>query len=531
MSDSSPLIPERRSKRRQRSTRDNMEKLSNVVQLVLGLGSLNSSSAAGSPSALSACQQLGATFPNNATFAPHDALYTPLAHAHWSETAWEQPTCIFLPENAAQLQTAIPLIVEHQSQFAIRAGGHLEAVGAASTNDGVLIDLSRLKRLEYHAEVQEAVLGPGLRWGDVYGYLDPFKVTVVGGRVLDVGVGGLPLGGGLSYLSDLHGMVCDNIVNYEVVLADGSLVNANAGSNPDLYRALKGGGNNFGIVTSYTLRTYPINDAWGGTKVFSWDKIGAVLDAITAYQNLPDKDPYANMNLNAAATNQTTLGVILTLVYLKPVDKPAIFSDFHKIETLMDTTGLKPLSSIMGEFPTPNVPRAKHWITTHKATKSMQKTIEHIMATTPHLDTIKSVPYGTGVFSWQPIAPSLVEAGRCGSGASHDVEKNNYKGNSMGLEPVAQNWFHLDVLWQSAADDDKVAQAAQAIVDEIESAARNEGSYLPYLFMNDAHEGVPVIASYGADNVRRMWEASKRYDPHQVFQKLLPGGFKLPPLP
>ncbi|KAK8009875.1 Bifunctional solanapyrone synthase [Apiospora arundinis] len=153
------------------------------------------------------------------------------------------------------------------------------------------------------------------------------------------------------------------------------------------------------------------------------------------------------------------------------------------------------------------------------------------MATTPHLDTIKSVPYGTGVFSWQPIAPSLVEAGRCGGGASHDVEKNNYKGNSMGLEPVAQNWFHLDVLWQSAADDAKVAQAAQAIVDEIENAARNEGSYLPYLFMNDAHEGVPVIASYGADNVRRMWEASKRYDPHQVFQKLLPGGFKLPPLP
>lgn len=193
-----------------------MEKLSNAAQLILGLGSLNSSSAGASPSALSACRQLGATFSNNATFAPRDALYTPLAHAHWSQTAWEQPTCIFLPDDVAQLQTAISLIVGHQSPFAIRSGGHLEAVGAASTDDGVLLDLSRLRRLEYHAEVQEAIVGPGLRWGDVYGYLDPFKVTVVGGRVLDVGVGGLPLGGGLSYLSDLHGMVCDNIVNYEV---------------------------------------------------------------------------------------------------------------------------------------------------------------------------------------------------------------------------------------------------------------------------------------------------------------------------
>ncbi|KAK8040180.1 FAD-binding oxidoreductase [Apiospora rasikravindrae] len=437
-----------------------MEKLSNAVQFVLGLGSFNSSSAAASPSAISACQRLGATFNNNATFAPRDALYTPLAHAHCCR-----------PRS--------PLIVEHQSKFAIRSGGHLEAVGAASTNDGVLIDLSRLRRLEYHAEAQEVVLGPGLRWGDVYSYLDPFKVTVVGGRVLDVGVGGLPLGGGLSYLSDLYGMVCDNIVNYEV---------------------------------------------------FSWDKIGSVLDAITAYQNLPNKDPYANMNLNAAATNQTDLGVILTLVYLKPVDKPAIFSDFYKIEALMDTTGLKPLSGIMGEFPTPAVPRAKHWITTHKATKSMQKTIEHIMATTPHLDTIKSVPMGTGVFSWQPIAPSLVEAGRRGGG-KHQGKKHdgNNEGNALGLEPVAQNWFHLDVLWQSAADDDKVARAAQAIVDEIERAARDEGSHLPYLFMNDAHEGVPVIASYGAESVRQLWEVSKRYDPHQAFQKLLPGGFKLPP--
>lgn len=102
----------------------------------------------------------------------------------------------------AQLQRAIPLLVEHQSTFAVRAGGHLEAVGAANTNDGVLVDLSRLRRLEYQAEMH-VILGPGLRWRDVYGYLDPFKVSAVGGRVLDVGVGGLPLGDGLSYLSDL----------------------------------------------------------------------------------------------------------------------------------------------------------------------------------------------------------------------------------------------------------------------------------------------------------------------------------------
>lgn len=82
--------------------------------------------------------------------------------------------------------------------------------------------------------------------GDVYGTLDPFNLTAVGGRILGIGVGGSILGSGLSYLTDLYGLACDNVVNFEVVLADGSLVNANNTSNTDLFWALKGGINNFG---------------------------------------------------------------------------------------------------------------------------------------------------------------------------------------------------------------------------------------------------------------------------------------------
>lgn len=82
--------------------------------------------------------------------------------------------------------------------------------------------------------------------GDVYGILDPFNLTAVGGRILGIGVGGSILGSGLSYLTDQYGLACDNVVNFEVVLADGSLVNANNTTNTDLFWALKGGINNFG---------------------------------------------------------------------------------------------------------------------------------------------------------------------------------------------------------------------------------------------------------------------------------------------
>jgi FAD/FMN-containing dehydrogenase len=101
-------------------------------------------------------------------------------------------------------------------KFAIRSGGHSPSPFAANTDDGVLIDTSLLSIKEYNAKDQTVKIGTGLKWGDVYSYLDQYQVTVVGGRVLDVGVGGLILGSGLSYLSDLYGMACDNVVNFEV---------------------------------------------------------------------------------------------------------------------------------------------------------------------------------------------------------------------------------------------------------------------------------------------------------------------------
>jgi FAD/FMN-containing dehydrogenase len=101
-------------------------------------------------------------------------------------------------------------------KFAIRSGGHSPSPFAANTDDGVLIDTSLLSTKEYNAKDQIVKIGTGLKWGDVYSYLDEYQLTVVGGRVLDVGVGGLILGSGLSYLSDLYGMACDNVVNFEV---------------------------------------------------------------------------------------------------------------------------------------------------------------------------------------------------------------------------------------------------------------------------------------------------------------------------
>ncbi|KAJ5816160.1 FAD-binding oxidoreductase [Penicillium robsamsonii] len=461
------------------------------------------------------CHKLGAAI-DNSTFLRDSDVYTALVHNHWSQIAWKRPTCIFLPSTAQDLQVAVPMLTAAKTRFAIRSGGHMPAEGAASIDNGVLVDLSKLTDLRYDGDASHVSVGSGLRWGEVYSQLDEHQVTVVGGRVLDVGVGGLPLGGGLSYLSDLYGLACDNVVNFEVILADGSLINANFTSHPDLFWALKGGANNFGIVTTYTLKTYPIYQVWGGSRIIAWEHAETLIDAIQQYQSLPNKDLYANINLNAAAINTTDVGLILQMVYLKPEEYPVAFNLFSEIPTLLDTTGLKTLSAMMGEFPTPTLPRIDHWVLTVKPTKSLYDVIKEQMLRSPHLDDIRSVTAGSVSFSFQPISSSLVEAG----------QQNG--GNALGLEAVNQTWFHIDSAWWWPEDDDKVLGASRAMMDVIEETAKEEGSYLSYLFMNDANRRQEVIAHYGEESTRKLHQVQRRYDPSRVFQKLVPGGFKLP---
>lgn len=117
-------------------------------------------------------------------------------------------------------------------------------------------------------------------WYDLDLALEPYGRIVVGGRLKTIGVAGLTLGGGISYFSAKHGFAMDNVVAYEVVLANGAVVNAIANSNSDLFWALKGGGNNYGIVTKFTLATYHAPSISTAVQVFAQNEIPQFIEAI-----------------------------------------------------------------------------------------------------------------------------------------------------------------------------------------------------------------------------------------------------------
>lgn len=142
--------------------------------------------------------------------------------------------------------------------------------GAQSVQPGVMISLSRLNARELKQSQSIASIGPGQVWRDVYRWLVPYGLAVNGGRYPTVGVGGYLVGGGISYFSSTHGWGCDTVTAYEVVLADGSIVEATAdGEHADLFWTLRGGHNNFGIVTRFDLKTFPMTSAYFGGTI--WD--------------------------------------------------------------------------------------------------------------------------------------------------------------------------------------------------------------------------------------------------------------------
>lgn len=171
----------------------------------------------------------------------------------------------FLQANRAQ---AVKYANDQGLDLAVKGGGHSTA-GASSTDGGLLINLSKMRHVNVDAEKRLLYVQGGCLWHDVDVAAWQHGLATVGGTVADTGVGGLTLGGGYGHLSGKYGLVIDNVVGATVVLADGNVVNASEERHSDLFWALLGAGQNFGVTTEFVLKAYPQAEVFGGTLVFA----------------------------------------------------------------------------------------------------------------------------------------------------------------------------------------------------------------------------------------------------------------------
>ncbi|KAI9043863.1 FAD-binding oxidoreductase [Aspergillus affinis] len=187
---------------------------------------------------------------------------------------------------------------------------------AANIQDGVTVDLRPLHQATVSDDRLTVRIGSGASWLQVYQILDPLHLTVAGGRDASIGAGGFLTSGGISALSPAVGWGCDEMLEYEIVLANGEITVVTEPYHPDLFVAFKGGSNNFGVVTHFSMRAHPYRQIWGGFTAYASDEIPRQIQAYsdfmeskTLLKNIDAYAIYTSLRSYLGANNKVLKGV------------------------------------------------------------------------------------------------------------------------------------------------------------------------------------------------------------------------------
>jgi FAD/FMN-containing dehydrogenase len=201
------------------------------------------------------------------------------ARAVFNGSIDRRPALIAQAHSARDVQAALRFALETDTPFAVRAGGHSLA-GFSTIDNGLVIDVRPLKRIDIDLHSRRVRAGAGLEWAELDAATQAHGLAVTGGRVSNTGVAGLTLGSGSGWLERRHGLSADSLVGATVVTADGSVVHASEHEHPDLFWGLRGGGGNFGIVTEFEFQLHEVGPIiLGGLLIFPWERAAEVLRA------------------------------------------------------------------------------------------------------------------------------------------------------------------------------------------------------------------------------------------------------------
>ncbi|KAM0439328.1 hypothetical protein ACHAQK_006437 [Fusarium lateritium] len=473
-----------------------------------------------------ACSALAKAFPKDVAY-PKTLSYIQ-ANNYWSERQAEvHPQCFVTPKTAKDVSAIMKILTSKNTPFSVKSGGHTAFAGGSNAADGVTIDLKNLNDITVSTDRKTVSVGPGNKWINVSEILDPMKLAVVAGRVADVGASGLILGGGISYFSGQKGWACDNVRNFEVVVASGDIVNASPKTNKDLYWALRGGGgSNLGIVTRFDLVSFEQGDLWTNSLIFpgAMNKTLIPMFQDLTVNGLPT-DPAAHTYF--VLTHEPTLGgyIALTSFYHATIPSPAgsmprVFKPFQSVPgAVVNTTLVASISTQSKIIDVPYGARQTWWDTTVSATSASFFTdvVALFEARNAKLFAAAKGKKITPYLVFQPIPVNVLS----------EMQKNG--GNALGLKPSDGPLMivQLSTSWEGAELDDAIENSSRELIAKVESMAKKRHLDNGYVYMNYAGSTQDVQKSYGKDSYRKLQKIAKKWDPEQKLKHLWKGYFKL----
>ena len=408
------------------------------------------------------------------------------------------PGMIVKCAGVADVTAAVNFARENHLLVAVRGGGH-NGGGLGMCDDGLVIDLSGIRFVQVNADEQTVKVGGGNVWAEVDQATHPFGLAVPAGIISTTGVGGLTLGGGVGYLSRKYGLTIDNLLEAEMVMADGQTVTVNKDEHPDLFWAIRGGGGNFGIVTSFTFQAHPVKNVFGGPTLWPVEKTPEILNWYQEFmKTAPDElnGFFATLTIPGAPFpehlhNKQFCGVVWC--YLGDADKvDEIFKPVRDMQPLFEHTGEMPYPAIQTMFDG-LLPSGLQWYWRADFFNELGNGDANV-----HLQYSSNMPSALSQMHLYPISGA---ASRIAKDATAWAYRDaSYAGVIVGVDPSPDN-----------------AGAVTKWCKEYWEALHpysSGGAYVNFM-MNEGQERVQ--ASY-KHNYKRLSEIKKQVDPDNLFR-------------
>lgn len=438
---------------------------------------------------------------------PTQALSYSKATEHWFLSSDQSPSCVVEVGTPEDIANVLKIVGPARIPFAVQSGGHASNPGFSSTL-GVHISLKKLNQIVLSADRKTVEVGFGLAWKDIYDALTPYNLNVVGGRVIGPGVGGFTLGGGYSWKTNQFGLTCDTVERFNIVLPNGTITYATGSHNTDLFWALKGGKNRFGIVTSAVLKTHPQSKVWGGLRIYPSTSVPALLEATKRffYENTDDKASVIT------TLEGSPLGTsALALFFYDGPEKPSSFDVFDNIPWVASTTWQKNWTSFLQSFPA-----------------NLKLNLRGTFAT---VSTSELTPRFMAAVKNESDAIGLEKPFHSGTTVSFDIEPFTKYGRHAtdSAFPHADSPLPLNLYfsWANAAEDTFWHDRMKQSIATLKQVAVEEGIFLDSFtaYPNYAIAGTPAEELYGVSNTNRLRQIRSRIDPNRVMD--LAGGFEI----
>jgi FAD/FMN-containing dehydrogenase len=426
------------------------------------------------------------------------------ARAVWNGTVDRRPRVIARCTGAADVAAAVRFARARDLEIAVRGGGH-NVAGTAVCDDGIVIDLSAMRAVSVDLAERTAHVQGGALWGDVDHETQAYGLATTGGIVSHTGVGGVSLGGGIGWLMRKHGLTVDNLVETEVVTAEGDVIRASSNEHPDLFWALRGGGGNFGVVSSFRFALHPVGPTVIAGPVF-WAAEDTI-DVMRFYREFVADAPDELMTIIRLGTIPP-LPVVDEDLHFRPAIAVAScyagpVEDGARVVRALRRFGT-PLVDLVG--PTryvdhqsgidDTVPHGWHYY--WKATNLMCLSDEVIDVMAEHASRARSPRSYAAIFHM--------------GGAVARVPRD---ASAYPARDVAHN-MSIDAVWLADQDDAFGASEvewARGFLHALQP--HSAGVYVNFLDSDD--DASRVREAYGDDTYLRLAEIKAKYDPENVF--------------